>query len=118
MVIAPNRVRGLTVRVWTYVASAFRATGWKRVMPALLGRQLTFGLEHGARHVTHVLQDGQGSRRDAVELDGLQDLLKKTLAPIEERLYDEVMVHGVPPDEKGVGHRVSSGYAMDHLPTI
>jgi hypothetical protein len=25
----------------------------------------------------------------------------KTFAPIEQVLYDEVMVHGVPPDEKG-----------------
>jgi hypothetical protein len=87
-------------------------------MPALLGLQLNFGLEHGASYVTHVLPDGQGRRRDAVELYGLQDLLNKTFAPIEELLYDEVMVHGVSPDEKGVCHRVSSGYAMDHLPTI
>jgi hypothetical protein len=64
-------------------------------MPGRLGLQLNFGLEQGASHVTNVRQDGQGSRRDAMELDGLQDMLKKTFAPIEELLYDEVMVHGL-----------------------
>jgi hypothetical protein len=30
----------------------------------------------------------------------LEDRLNKTFAPSEELLYDEVMVHGVPPEEK------------------
>jgi hypothetical protein len=28
-------------------------------------------------------------------------ILDKTFAPVKEVLYDAVMVHGVPPDEKG-----------------
>ncbi len=30
----------------------------------------------------------------------MQDVLNETFAPSQELLYDEVMVHGVPPDEK------------------
>jgi hypothetical protein len=58
------------------------------------------GLEHLPGYRSHLLKDGHGSRRDAVEVRRLQDVLDKTFAPSEELLYDEVMVHGVPPDEK------------------
>jgi hypothetical protein len=33
----------------------------------------------------------------------MNSILDKTFAPIEELFYDEVVVHGVPPDEKRYG---------------
>jgi hypothetical protein len=38
-----------------------------------------------------------------VEVWALQNVLDKTFAPSQELLDDELMVHGVPPDEKGAG---------------
>jgi hypothetical protein len=36
-----------------------------------------------------------------MEIWGLQNLLDEPFAPCHELFYDEVVVHGVPPDEKG-----------------
>jgi hypothetical protein len=77
-----------------------RATVRHRLPPELLGFQVNFGLEQGATPITAVLKDSQGSCCHTMEVCGRQDILQKTWAPIEELLDDEVMVHGVPPDEK------------------
>jgi hypothetical protein len=66
----------------------------------LLGLQRHLGLEHLPRHLSALRTDRQRRRSHAVEVWGLQDLLDKTFAPIEELFDDEVVVHGVPPDEK------------------
>jgi hypothetical protein len=78
-----------------------RATVRHRLPPELLGFQVNFGLEQGATPITAVLKDSQGSCCHTMEVCGRQDILQKTWAPIEELLDDEVVVHGVPPDEKG-----------------
>jgi len=76
------------------------ATGCDVRALQLLGLEIDLGLEKVSGYLAHLREDGQGSRRDAVEVCGLQDILNKTFAPLEQVLYDEVMVHGVPPDEK------------------
>jgi hypothetical protein len=86
-----------------------------------LGPHATIGWERAervSRHRSHRREAGQESRSDMVEVRGLPDMLHKTFAPIEEVLYDEVMVHGVPPDEQGISREVSAGYIIDHQPTI
>jgi hypothetical protein len=87
----------------------------------LLGAHAAIGWEQAervSRHRSHRREAGQESRRDMVEVRGLPDMLDKTFAPIEEVLYDEGMVHRVLSDEQGISREVSSGYIIDHQPTI
>jgi hypothetical protein len=67
---------------------------------ALLGLQHSFGLKNLSSHLSHLREDGQRGAGDTTEVGYLQDALNNTFAPIEERLDDEVMVHGGPPDAK------------------
>jgi hypothetical protein len=66
----------------------------------VLRLQGDLGLEDVSRDMAHLLEDRQGSRRDAVTVGRLQDVLNETCVPSQELLSDEVVVHGVPPDEK------------------
>jgi len=64
------------------------------------GNRLPVGLEDHLFEVDGQLL-GRAQYADIVEVRGLQGILYKTFALIEEVLYDELMVPGVPPDEKG-----------------
>ena len=80
--------------------AAIPATGHDVGALELLRLQSHLGLENRPRHFSELREDGQRCRGHVVEVWGLQDLLDKTFAPIEELVYDELVVHGVPPDEK------------------
>jgi hypothetical protein len=58
-------------------------------------------LEHRSGDRPYLRKDGQRGRGHRVEVWSLEDRLNKPVAPREELLDDEVMVHGVPPDEQG-----------------
>jgi hypothetical protein len=64
---------------------------------------LTFGLP--SREVLGgAVDEALGSTRGgshAMKVRGLQEILAKTFAPIEQLFYHAVVVHAVPPDEKG-----------------
>jgi hypothetical protein len=80
--------------------ASLRAAGFDVRTFTVLRLQGDLGLEDLSRDMAHLLEDRQGSRRDAVKVGRLQDVLNETFVPSQELLYDEVVVHGVPPDEK------------------
>ena len=80
--------------------TGFLATGGDGCALQVLGLAMDLRLEHLPRHLSHLLNDGQRSGGNAVEIGGLPNVLHQTFAPREELLYDRVMVHGVPPDEQ------------------
>jgi hypothetical protein len=49
--------------------------------------------------MSHLLEAGQQGAGNAVEVGRLHDVLNKVLALIQLRLYDDLVVHGVPPGE-------------------
>jgi hypothetical protein len=62
--------------------------------------QINLGLEKGVRHLPYVFQDAHGCGRNALAVWRMQNLVNQSLAPIHQLLYDDVLVHGVPPAEE------------------
>ena len=77
------------------------ATGDDGCAFELLGLKMDLRLKNLPSHLPHLLEAGPRGGGDAVEVWALQHVLDKTFAPSQELLSDELMVHGVPPDEKG-----------------
>jgi hypothetical protein len=77
-----------------------RAAASNILASALLGLPRHFGLEDVPDDLSHLRGEGQRGAGDAVEVGRLQKALDKAFAPLQQRLDDDIVVHGVPPGEK------------------
>jgi hypothetical protein len=63
------------------------------------GFEVDCGLKHRTGHLPHLLEDRYRCRRYRLQVGSFYNMLDDTLATVHQLPYDQVTIHGVPPDE-------------------